>query len=173
MNSIRLIIAACMLFITTCANAQIQSVSLQASGLTCSMCSRAIYKALQKVPAVSEVQEDIEHTSYHVHFSDPSQVSLRKLLKAVTGAGFTVEWMEVNANFNHAEVASDSTLKVNGLVFRFVDIHKQILTGKTKLLVVDANYLPEKDRKKYSGAYESGPDGDKGENFYHVTLIRS
>ena len=73
--------------------AQIQSVSLQASGLTCSMCSRAIYKSLQKVPNVADVQEDIEHSSYHIRFSDPSRASLENLKKAVQDAGFSVARM--------------------------------------------------------------------------------
>jgi copper chaperone CopZ len=152
---------------------QIQSVTVQASGLTCSMCSRAIYKALLKVPNVSGVQEDIEHTSYHISFKDPAVVSLENLKKAVTDAGFSVAWMEVNASFENIEVASDSSLKLNDLIFHFVDIHKQNLQGKTVLLVVDRDYLSDKDRKKYAGSYESMPATGGNGRIFHVTIRQS
>ena len=44
----------------TPAFSQIQSATLKADGLTCSMCSKAIYKALLKVPFVQSVTPDIE-----------------------------------------------------------------------------------------------------------------
>ena len=155
------------------ATSQIQSVTIQASGLTCSMCSRAIYKSLQKVPDVASVQEDIEHTSYHIQFSDPQKISLENLKKAVTDAGFSVAWMEVKARFNQAEVANDSTLKLNEFVFYFVDISRQKLNGERRLLIVDKDYLSEKDRKKYAGSFNPKPVAEGGERIFHVTLPQS
>jgi copper chaperone CopZ len=161
------------LFMQLAAVGQIQSISLQASGLTCSMCSRAIYKSLQKVPAVAKVQEDIEHSSYHIQFSDPQKVSLENLKKAVQDAGFSVARMEVRANFDQAEVASDSLLKLNNFIFYFVDISKQKLNGERKLLILDKDFLLEKDRKKYTGSYDSRPATEGGERIFHVTLVKS
>ncbi len=159
--------------LAACSFGQIQSVTLQASGLTCSMCSRAIYKSLVKIPNVSNVREDIEHTSYHIQFKDPSVVSLENLKKAVTDAGFSVAWMEVDASFQNIEVASDSSLKFSDLIFQFVDIQKQNLQGKKKLLVVDRDYLSEKDRKKYAGSYQSGPSAVGSARIFHVTIRQS
>jgi copper chaperone CopZ len=162
-----------VLLTSTLSFGQIQSVSIQASGLTCSMCSRAIYKALEKVPNVSNVEEDIEHTSYHIQFKDPAVVSLENLKKAVTDAGFSVAWMEVNANFQNVEVAPDSSLRLNNLIFQFVDIHKQNLLGKKKLLVVDRDYLSDKDRKKYGASYQSMPAAEGNGRIFHVTIRQS
>jgi copper chaperone CopZ len=164
---------ASLFFMQSAAIGQIQSVTLQASGLTCSMCSRAIYKSLLKVPSVVKVQEDIEHTSYHIQFSDPEKVSPENLRKAVKDAGFSVAWMEVKANFNNEEVASDSSLKVNDLIFNFVDTKKQKLNGVKKLLIVDKDYLLEADHKKYAGLYESKPVSGEGKKVFHVTLSKS
>ena len=150
---------------------QIRSVTIQASGLTCSMCSRAIYKSLQKVPNVSQVQEDIEHSSYQVVFSDPAKISLEKLKKAIQGAGFSVAWMKVHASFNQVEVASDYSLKINDFVFLFVKTNRQLLNGEKSLLVLDKDYLLEKDRKKYIGAGEVKPADSQDEKTFHVTLI--
>jgi copper chaperone CopZ len=157
MKSIHLYMVLLGLFIQSAAIAQIQSVSLQASGLTCSMCSRAIYKSLKKVPEVAKVKEDIQHSSYHIEFSNPNNVSLENLKKAVQDAGFSVAWMQVKLNFENVEIASDSSVKLNDLVFYFVDIRKQKLNGEKKLLILDKDYILESDRKKYSGSYVSKP----------------
>ena len=161
------------LLIQSVASSQIQSVSLQASGLTCSVCSRAIYKSLKKLPSVAKVHEDIAHSSYHIQFKDPQKVSLADLKKAVLDAGFSVAWMEVKANFNNVEVANDSALQLDDFTFLFVDIQKQTLNGERKLLILDKDYLLEKDRKKYAGNFESKTAAADGERIFHVTLPQS
>jgi copper chaperone CopZ len=173
MKSIHIYIMGIALFIQSSVIAQVQSVSLQARGLTCSMCSRAIYKSLQKVPNVANVQEDIEHSSYHVQFNNPALISPEKLKKAVLDAGFSVAWMEININFHNTEVASDSSLKFNDLIFYFVGVNKQLLNGEKKLLIVDKDYLQEDERKKITSTYAPGLSGGRGEKIYHVTLSKS
>jgi copper chaperone CopZ len=173
MKSIHIYLMAFGLFTQSVAFGQIQSVTLQASGLTCSMCSRAIYKSLQKVSSVSAIQEDIEHSSYHIQFNDPEKVSFENLKKAVQDAGFTVARMEVKANFKNIDVASDSALKINDFIFYFVDISRQNLNGDKKLLILDKDFLLEKDRKKYTGNYNSLPSSNGGERIFHVTLVKS
>ncbi len=173
MKSIHICFIALGLFIQSVSFGQIKSVTLQASGLTCSMCSRAIYKSLQQVSFVSNVQEDIEHTSYHIQFSDPEKISLDKLKKAVQDAGFTVARMEVKANFKNADVASDSSLRINDVIFYFVGISKQSLNGDKSLLILDKDFLLEKDRKKYAGEYGAVPQPANGERVFHVTIEKS
>ena len=162
-----------LLLITGSAGAQIQSVSLQASGLTCSMCSRAIYKSLQKVPAIGKVEEDIEHSSYHVQFSDPTKISLEALKKAVKDAGFSVAWMEINARFKNVEIGADSSIKYDDFVLHFVDVSHQTLNGEQRLLILDKDYLLEKNRKKYPGSYETRLGTDGVNKVFHVTLPQS
>jgi copper chaperone CopZ len=152
--------------------AQIRSVTLQASGLTCSMCSRAIYESIKKLPEVSTVKEDIEHSSYHIQFKTPESISFPNLKKAVKDAGFSVAWIEVNANFKDAVVANDSSLKMNDLRFHFVGIKKQTLNGETRLLILDKDYLQEKDRKKYAAFFEEITAGGAAGDF-HVTIPQS
>jgi copper chaperone CopZ len=169
----KLFIFLLAVLIQSVASSQIQSVSLQASGLTCSVCTRAIYKSLKKLPSVAKVQEDIAHSSYHIQFKDAQKVSLADLKKAVLDAGFSVAWMEVKANFNNVEVANDSALQMDDFTFFFVDIQKQKLNGERKLLILDKDYLLEKDRKKYAGNFESKTAATNGDKIFHVTLPQS
>jgi copper chaperone CopZ len=137
------------------------------------MCSRAIYKSLKKLPSVAKVQEDIAHSSYHIQFKDDQKPSLADLKKAVLDAGFSVAWMEVKARFNNVEVANDSALHLDDFTFLFVDIRKQKLDGERNLLILDKDYLLDKDRKKYAGSFESKTAAAEGDRIFHVTLRQS
>lgn len=71
--------------------AEIKKVSLVASGLTCSMCSKAIFKALSKLDFVEEVKVDIEKSMYIMTFKAGKKVDLDQIKLAVTDAGFGVQ----------------------------------------------------------------------------------
>lgn len=49
---------------------QIKSATLRASGLTCSMCSKAIFKALEKVSFVKSIDADVEKSRFMVLFKE-------------------------------------------------------------------------------------------------------
>ena len=69
----------------------IKKVTLVASGLTCSMCSKAIFKSLSKLEFVDQVKVDIEKSKYILSFKPTSKVDLAQIKKAVTDAGFGVQ----------------------------------------------------------------------------------
>jgi copper chaperone CopZ len=71
--------------------AEIKKVSLVASGLTCSMCSKAIFKALTKLDFVEEVKVDIEKSMYQLTFKTGKKVAIDQIKLAVTDAGFGVK----------------------------------------------------------------------------------
>lgn len=61
------------------AKAQVQKVDLQASGLTCAMCSKAIYKAVAALSFVDTVTVDIEASTYELRFKKKQLQGLIKL----------------------------------------------------------------------------------------------
>lgn len=166
------------------ASAQIQSASLKADGLTCSMCSKAIYKALLKVPSVQSVTPDIEGSTYTIAFKPGVPVSPDALAKAVTGAGFSVGKLQLTARFAGVPVEADTHLPYDGAVYHFVAIPKSTLSGERTFTVVDKGFLPTAERKKYAGAttmacFETGTlqpccaknvGAAAGTRVYHVTL---
>lgn len=163
------------IIISFSASSQIESVSLAAGGLTCSMCSRAIYKSLLKVPAVEKVTEDIQHSSYQIAFKDHAKTILDDLAKAVRDAGFSVVSMEISANFHNAMIPTDAPFVLSDISFVFVGAPKQPLDGKQNLILVDKEFLSGKERKKYSGmagsAFRNGPDANA--RIYHVIISQS
>lgn len=132
---------------------RLESVSLQASGLTCSMCSRAIYKSLLKVPSVSKVDEDIKNSTYTIFFKDHAKVVLDDLKRAVKDAGFSVAMIEVNARFEHTELSAGAPLRVDDLTFSLTGPLPPTIEGRGRLV------LQEKEL--------TGATGDK---IYHATL---
>ncbi|BAV09777.1 Copper chaperone CopZ [Filimonas lacunae] len=157
---------------------EITSVYVKASGLTCSMCSKAIFKALQKQPAVNTVEADIENSGYLITFKPDAVISLDALKDAVLDAGFSVAAMEVKANFANTAIENDSHVKVNNSTFHFMKVQNTTLQGEQKLLVLDKDFLPEKDRKLYASAttmtcFESGKmknASGQQQRIYHVTM---
>ena len=69
----------------------IKKVSVLASGLTCSMCSKAIFKALSKLDFVEEVKVDIEQSKFVLSFKSGKTVVIDQIKSAVADAGFSVQ----------------------------------------------------------------------------------
>src|SRR5215510_4580050 len=85
-------------------NAQFSKASLQASGLTCSMCSKAVKVALEKVSFVQEVKVNIKNQEYAIAFKENSKADFDELKKAVEDAGFSVASLKVTGNFSNLNV---------------------------------------------------------------------
>ena len=71
--------------------AEIKKVTLVAAGLTCSMCSKAIFKALTKLDFVDEVKVDIEQSKFVLTFKSGKTVVIDQIKSAVADAGFSVQ----------------------------------------------------------------------------------
>lgn len=166
------------------ASAQIQKVTLQASGLTCSMCSKSIYKSLSALSFVQEVKSDIKNSSFEISFKDSMQVDLDVLQKAVTNAGFSVASCKAVVNFNNQSVKNDAHIEQNGKTWHFLNVQPQTLNGTKTVVVVDKNFVTTKEFKKYSKfttmkCYETGvmescctkSNSTAGKRIYHVTII--
>src|SRR6478736_779050 len=87
MKKILLVLA---ITISIAAKAQVTKVYLQASGLTCSMCSNAINKALKTLDFVDKVDADIKNYTFEILFKEASHVDFNKIRRKVEDAGFSV-----------------------------------------------------------------------------------
>lgn len=180
----KLLVIAAILFLSVPSFAQIQSASLQAAGLTCSLCSNAIFKALKALPSVQNVDADVEKSEFHITFKPLANVVLDDVKIAVERAGFSVASLTVTANFPEpVDVYSDAHITFLGNTYHFVNVPKQTLTGVHTFTVVDKNFVPAKTFKKYAGlttmpcihtgmmaACCSKEFSGKAQRIYHVTL---
>lgn len=174
-------IAAFMLF-TIQGFSQFKKATLTASGLTCSMCSKAIHNALSKIDFISKVEVNIKTSAYIIEFRNDANVQFDALRKAVEDAGFSIAKLQVLADFNGQAVKNDEHLKMQGQNLHFVNVSTQNLQGEKLLTLIDKNFVPVKEHKKYSQytkmkCYYSGmmesccpKDVKTSERIYHVTI---
>jgi copper chaperone CopZ len=175
------VFVAVMLFVIS-ANAQVKSASLTASGLTCSMCSKAIYDAIKKVDFVSDVQANIKTSTYKISFKENADVQPDVISKAVKDAGFSVAKLDLLVNFNNQAVEKDAHIKIGEETFHFINAKQQSLSGEKAITLVDKAFLSAKEYKKYAGlttmkcfttgVMESCCDktAQKGSRIYHVII---
>lgn len=146
----KLILSILFLALGLHSEAQFSKASLQASGLTCSMCSKAVKVALEEVPFVEKVQVDIKNQQYNMTFKGGSTVQFDALSKAVEDAGFSVAGLKVTADLNAVTAAKDEHIQIGNMYFHFLNGDGKQLNGATTFSLVDKGFVQPKEFKKYS-----------------------
>ncbi len=147
-----LILSAALFFgIQFSAAAQIQSAKLKADGLTCSMCSKAIYKALEKISFIDKIDADVETSVFTLTFKKGQTVSPDRIAKAVTNAGFTVGQLELIADLPaDAAGGKDAHVAFEGATYHLLNAPEGSVAGTHTLLLTDKAFLNTADRVQYS-----------------------
>ena len=170
MNKILLIMA--VLFSVT-VNAQVKKVNIQASGLTCSMCSNSIFKALKTLDFVDQVDADIKNSSFGITFKTGTQVDFDKLKAKVEDAGFFVANFTVIIHVEKLAISNDTHVHVDNAIFHFLNVKDKVLSGDQTIRILDKGFVSAKEFKKNSGltkmaCYKSGEEN--GKRIFHVTI---
>jgi copper chaperone CopZ len=167
------------------AHAQFEKAELQASGLTCSMCSNAIQKALKTLPFIEDIHTDLNKNIFTIVFKKKTTVDFDQVKKKVEGAGFSVANFWITTDIHHLEINNDAHISLGGMNFHFMHVKPGTLDGKYRLQLIDKNFVLSKDYKKFSNyttmpCYQTGimqsccksKDGDLTTNdrIYHVTM---
>jgi len=150
MKKVLLIIAIALAVLP--ANAQFTKGTLQATGLTCAMCSNAINKALQAVPFVESVRSDIRNSAFNIVFKSGADINIDALKDAVEDAGFSVGSLKLTGVFNGVKVANDQHVQIGNTMFHFLGVKDQTLNGETTLTLEDKDYVTVKQFKKISAS---------------------
>ncbi len=163
--------------------AQFTKANLQASGLTCAMCSKAIDNALKQLSFIEAVKPDIKNSAFNIVFKEKAVVDIDALKNAVEDAGFFVAKLKITGSFSNTEVKNDQHINFAGSEFHFINVSDQVLNGEKEITVVDKNFLTATAFKKYSTAttmpcVKTGKAGSccekagvaAGTRIYHVTI---
>jgi len=177
------LIIALLVVVGLHAQAQVSKVSLQASGLTCSMCSKAVKTALEEVSFVDKVQVDIKNQQYNLSFKKDAQPDFDALNKAVQDAGFSVAALKVTASVSNTKLGKDEHLKIGDQYFHFLNASNQTVDGTISFSVVDKGFVTAKEFKKYAGMTKmacvqtgrmakccSSDDAPANSRIYHVVI---
>jgi copper chaperone CopZ len=126
----------------------VQKVNLQASGLTCAMCSKAIYKAVSAISFVDTVLVNIEASTYDIRFDKETTPRFDQIAKAVVDAGFSVANLTVMVNFDKQAVDKNGLFTLDGINYKLMGTPPTTLQGSKKLQLVGKQYMLPKDLKK-------------------------
>lgn len=148
------------------ASAQVQKVNLQASGLTCAMCSKAIYKAVSAISFVDTVLVNIEASTYDIRFKSEAMPQFDQIAKAVVDAGFSVANLTVLVNFNKQNVDKNGLLTLDGIQYKIMGTPPTTLQGSKKLQLIGKQYMLPKDFKKIP----AGANSDISTKTYLVAI---
>jgi len=148
----KLFFIAMMVSVVISSPAQFTKASLQATGLTCAMCSNAINKALLQVPFIESVKSDIKNSAFNIVFKQGQNVEIDALRKAVEDAGFSVGNLKMTGNFQELKIENDKHIEIGKEIFHFLNVTEQVLNGEQTIMVVDRNFLTAKQFKKFSSA---------------------
>ena len=134
--------------------AQFQSARLQATGLTCALCSKAIHQSLEKLPFVEKVTADIKSSAFSIQFKEGSILSPDELKTAVEDAGFFIGELLLEGKWG-------KDLPSQSIPFQLGENWYQILTSKPvrersvfSWSVIDKGFVTEKMFKKYLSQFE-------------------
>ena len=168
----KILISSIILLGALISNAQITKAELTATGLTCSMCSKATYKQLTSIPEVEKVETDLNKTAFIIHFRNGSAVDPGELKKKVEDAGFAVGELIVVFNFNNQKAEDNSSFTQDNITYIFMDTKPGVLTGEVKVKVLDKGFVVEKEYKKLAKLAKKYPTyATANKNSYHIKAL--
>lgn len=136
---------------------EVTKVSLQASGLTCSMCSNAINKALKTVAFVEKVVPNVQTSTFEITFRNGVVVDFDLLKKKVEDAGFFVSGFIATINFNNVSLTPEQPIIMGDKIFQFVAVKPGTLKGETAVKILNKGFVSSKEFKKNPLPANAGP----------------
>lgn len=136
------------------------------NGLTCSQCSRSVEMSLLKLDFVKEVQMNLENTNGKITFKKGIEVNLKKIAKAVTDAGFSVGYLRVAYSFNNLDISNPASLTNASGQFCFVNTELKTLHGEILLTVINKEFMPNQEYKKWKELIKKSCTEVKKESYY-------
>lgn len=168
----KILLALVVIMSSQSAEAQITRAELTATGLTCSMCSRATYKQLTSIPEVEKVETDLNKTAFILQFKKGSKVNIGDLKAKVEAAGFSVGELVVVFNFKNQQAANNSSFTQDNISYTFMDTKNAVLTGDVKVKILDKGFVVEKEYKKLLKMAKQYPTyASANNNAYHIKTL--
>jgi copper chaperone CopZ len=145
----------------TTSQAQISKAAIQATGLTCSMCSNAINKQLKSLPEVENVEIDLNTNTFTVTLKENNSLKPSVFKENVEKAGFFIGSLIL-------------TMKPETIAQK----HYVVLEGKAnknkevQIQVLDKGYVTDKTFKKLAKSYKSSVTFDNNsEADFHIKVL--
>ncbi|MDZ4664709.1 MAG: heavy metal-associated domain-containing protein [Bacteroidota bacterium] len=155
--------------------AQFVSGSVRVDGLTCSMCSKTVHKALSELSFIDSIMPDLETASFKIVFKKSATVELCDIKSKVEGAGFSIGEIKIEYMFNNLSI-SENTSFTNNRTYKFVGVGAKTINGLTTFKLIDKEFTSKKvfskNRKntKYKEAFINSKSACISANPLHITI---
>jgi copper chaperone CopZ len=130
--------------------AQVKHATLQAAGLTCAMCSNAIYQSLSSLSFIEEVSPDVANSSFQIKFKADKNIDPDQMRAAVEEAGFSIAELRITIGNRLSLIPSDKIVNIQGLKLFVVNESGLSFDKDVTFLFLDKGYLTEKMLKEYA-----------------------
>ena len=138
-----------LLCFSLAAASQLRSVTVQVSGLTCAMCSKAVQKSLEQLSFIQDVKPDLKTQEYAITFRENKPVSFAEIKKSIEAAGFSVARFQLNAHFDNALIKAGQPVAFGTQRLYFLNAANETLNGAKTLVIVEKGFLTAKALKNY------------------------
>ncbi len=165
------------------AKAQFSEVHVQASGLTCAMCAKSIFKNLETLSFVDKIETDLNTSTFVLVVKPSADVDPDLIRKKVEDAGFAIAGLTLKGRFDGLAVGNDGHFNYGGQTFHMLTAGDKKIEGDASMRLVDKSFVSEKDFKKYSKTtsmecFKTGYAGKccekegiaQGTRIYHVVI---
>jgi len=132
---------------------ELKKAVMQAAGLTCAMCSNAIYKSLLTLPFVDSVEPDLSSSSFVISFKKNTNVDPDAIRRKVEDAGFSIASFSWGIVFNNHDIPSQTIFTARNI--QFCIPYDKKLNGEQRLIMTDINFTSARNRKIYERQWKS------------------
>lgn len=168
----KIFILTALFFVSIIGNAQVLKAELTATGLTCSMCSKATYKQLISIAEVDKVEPDLNNTAFVIYFKSGSAANISDIKNKVEDAGFSVGQLVVTLNLNNQAVNNNSSFELNNSKYTVMETKPATLNGEVKVKILDKGYIVEKEYKQIAKLVTKYPTyASNSKNLYHIKVL--
>jgi len=174
-----LLIVSILTLAQTSAYANFIGAKVKVTGVTCSMCSNSVHKALSSLTFIEKIDVDLENAIFNLTFKEGQHVIIDDIKTKIEGAGFSVGELVADFKFDNTAVSKDFHYEFDGSTYHFVDVKDQKLNEKVSLKFVDKGLTSQKEYKKYASltsmsCIKSGKPAkccpSSSNRIYHVTI---
>lgn len=151
--------------------AQFTSAKLQATGLTCALCSNAINKSLEELPFIASVKSILKESAFVISFKVGSSFRPDMISTAVEDAGFFVGELVLTGEFTSVPINENGFFEWDGNYYHLLGTSVRQLEGKVNLKVVEKKFLTQKAFKKISAQVHENCAAPE-QRTYHVQLVK-
>ena len=151
----RVRILSILLIMAFSAGAQSPRATLQAAGLTCAMCSNAIYQSLIRLPFVEDVSPDLKNSAFIITFRSSKTIDPMAMRRVVEDAGFSIARLSWPMRVTELASLNNSIYSLQGMNLYIMNPKKIGKSDSVELVMIDKEFLTKKKYKQYWDAVKN------------------